>query len=96
MNIGSLSERGGKLRCNAKHRNRECGGGWAREKISEFVNTIKNVEDTIQEARDTFSGMIQATDAIPSVERKFNQSKRFMSNETKIFVDNIEQPFLLW
>ena len=62
-----------------------------REKIYEFIHTVKDVENMIQEARDTFSNVAKATDAMPRVEKEFNRSKRFMSDETKIFVDNIEQ-----
>ena len=61
------------------------------ENLTKFANTIEDVENTIQEAQETFSGIVQTTDAIPKVEKKFNQAKSFMSRETKIFVDNIEQ-----
>ena len=62
-----------------------------RESIRELIYTIKNVEDETREARAVFSETVELINAIPRVEKEFNRSKRLMSNEIKIFVDNIEQ-----
>ena len=62
-----------------------------KEKLSDFVNIIWDTEMQIQEAQSTFSHMAEITDALPRIEKDFNRSARFMSSESRNFVDNIKE-----
>ena len=62
-----------------------------KEKLSNFVNIIWDTEMQIQDAQSTFSHMAEITDALPRIEKDFNRSARFMSSESRNFVDNIKE-----
>ena len=62
-----------------------------KETLSDFVNIIWDTEMQIQDAQSTFSHMAEITDALPRIEKDFNRSARFMSSESRNFVDNIKE-----
>ena len=59
--------------------------------IVELVDILDNTEKSIQDGQTTFSNMSEVLETLPKIEKEFNRATRFMSDESKIFVDNIEQ-----
>ena len=62
-----------------------------KAKLTEFVNTLADSEKKVQEGRTSILGFVSTLDALPKIEREFNRSKRLMSAEYKVLIDNIEQ-----
>ena len=59
--------------------------------LVEFVQELNNTEEAMIELRSSCKEVVTAMDSIPRVEKEFHRAKRLMSNEIKIFIDNIDQ-----
>ena len=66
----------------------------APEELAElqiFIQELENTEEAMRGLRSGCTDTITALATIPRVEKNFQRAKRLMSNETQIFVDNIDQ-----
>lgn len=59
--------------------------------LAEFVQELNNTEEAMIELRSGCKELVTTMDSMPRIERQFHRAKRLMSNEIKIFIDNIDQ-----
>ena len=59
--------------------------------LIEFIQMCDNTEEEIQEALDAFENLVSDMDDAPRIEKEFQRTKRRMSAELKIFIDNTGQ-----
>ena len=62
-----------------------------KAELIRYIQMLGDTEKAAQEARENLSYLVSTMDAFPRVEKNFNHSKRLMSAELKIFIDNVEQ-----
>lgn len=62
-----------------------------KDELIEFIQVCDNTEKELQEALDAFENLVSDMDDAPKIEKEFQRTKRQMSDELKIFIDNTEQ-----
>ena len=62
-----------------------------KEKMRQLLRAIDDGIYEIDASMANSNKLVQALDSAPQVERNFNRAKRFMSRETKIFTENMNQ-----
>lgn len=59
--------------------------------LSVFVQRLDETEKIMAELRSSSTKTVAIMDTIPRLEKEFHRAKRLMSDEFKIFIDNIDQ-----
>ncbi len=62
-----------------------------KNELIEFIQMCDNTEEDIQGSLDAFENLVSDMDDAPKIEKEFQRTKRQMSAELKIFIDNTEQ-----
>lgn len=63
----------------------------ALPQLRAFISTMRSIEQQAQAGRETFYGLVGTMESLPRIEKEFNRAKRYMAEELKELVNNIEQ-----
>lgn len=61
------------------------------ETLQNFLDVLEGVEISAFQGRTSFMGLVETMEAFPNFESQFDRAKKFMSQELREFISNIDQ-----
>ena len=62
-----------------------------KKELASFLDVLETVESSAFDGRQGFISLIETQESLGKIEKNFNRANRFMIEELKVFVDNIDQ-----